>query len=338
MRRVSSLMVAVSIVAGCQLAPVARSPSPSASNSPLPSAAGTPLPSSTIALRAIIFAQDDEPALPEAREEVAIVALGQEVFVLAGYDAQGRDSNSTFIFDVAARQWRTGPALPLALNHLAAAVLEGQIYLAGGYRGDTPSGAVFALTAGRWERRASLHYPRGALGLVALDGRLYAVGGRGAQDEVGPAEAYDPGANAWRDLPEMPMPRDHVAAAAFRGRVCVAGGRFGSSTRNTARVDCWDPAAGAWVTLPSLPRPTSGATAGVLADRLLVLGGEESTAVIDLFAAYDGTHWESLGPMRAPRHGMGAAPAANRLYVCAGGNPAGLHAVATCTSITATPR
>jgi hypothetical protein len=35
---------------------------------------------------------------------------------------------------------------------------------------------------------------------------------------------------------------------------------------------------------------------------------------------------------------LGAALAANRLYVCAGGNPAGLHAVATCTSITATPR
>jgi N-acetylneuraminic acid mutarotase len=330
--------VAAAIGASCQLVPVARSPSPSASPSSPPSAAGTPLRSPAVAVRAITFTQDDAPALPEAREEVAVVALGQEVFVLAGYDAQGRDSNSTFIFDVATRQWRVGPPLPLGLNHPAAAVLEGQIYLAGGYRGNAPSGAVFTLTAGRWERRASLHYPRGALGLVALDGHLYAVGGRGAQDEVGPAEVYDPGANAWRDLPELPMPRDHVAAAAFRGRVCVAGGRFGSSTRNTGRVDCWDPAGGAWATLPSLPRPTSGAAAGVLADRLLVLGGEESTAVIDLFAAYDGTHWESLEPMRAPRHGLGVALAANRLYVCAGGNPAGLHAVATCTSITAMPR
>jgi hypothetical protein len=316
------------IVGACRpsVEPAANSAAPS---SPLVSAPLRSPPASVP--RGLI--QQDEPSLPEAREEVAVAADGQRLFVLGGYDAGGRDTNTLFVFDPGRRQWERGAVLPQALNHPAAAVLNGSVYLAGGFRGGTAVRTVYQLSeAGQWVTRAPLTHARGALGLVALGGRLYALGGR-AQNEVGPAEEYDPAADTWRDLPALPVPRDHVAVAAYRGLACVAGGRIGSASNNTERVDCWDAAARSWVSLPPLPRATSGAAAAVLGERLLVLGGEEPAGIIDLLAVYDGKAWMSPAAMRVPRHGLGAALLQGRLFACAGGTRPGLQAVATCTSV-----
>jgi len=300
---------------------------PTASSSPAAFPSRTPAASPT---PAGVFAQQDEVPMPEAREEVAVAALGERLFVLAGYDARGADTNTVYVFDARQRVWQQGPGLPVALNHPAAAALEGSLYLAGGYQGSQASPAVYRLDAGgaRWMARAPLRHPRGALGLVALKGHLYALGGR-AGSEVGQGEVYDPAADAWSDLPALLLPRNHVAAVAYHDMACVAGGR----SPNTDRVDCWDPAAARWVALPPLPRPTSGAAAAVLAGRMLVLGGEEAR-IIDLFAVYDGQRWSRPVPMRVPRHGLGAALVGDRVLACAGGTSPGLKAVSSCTSIT----
>lgn len=296
-------------------------------------AASPPARGSLPASGALGLVQQDELSLPEAREEVAVVADDARLFVLGGFDAGGRDTSTVFVFDGQRRQWERGPALPQALDHPAAAVLGGHVYLAGGFRGGAAVRTLYQLTdAGQWVTRAPLAHPRGALGLVGLGGRLYALGGR-AQDEVGPAEEYDPATDAWRDLPPLPVPRDHVAAAAYRGLACAAGGRIGSASRNTDRVDCWDAAARRWVLLPALPRTTSGAAAAVLGDRLVVLGGEEPAGIIDLLAVYDGKTWTRPAAMRVPRHGLGAALLDGRLFACAGGTRPGLQAVSACTSI-----
>ncbi len=313
--------IAVLIVAGTACGGPPASALPSVPPSRAPAASPTP---------EAVFAQQDEAPLPEAREEVAVAALGERLFVLAGYDARGADTNTVFVFDARQRSWQQGPVLPISLNHPAAAVLDSSLYLAGGYQGTRASAAVYRLDAdsARWLARAPLRHPRGALGLVGLRGHLYALGGRAA-DEVGPGEVYDPAADVWSDLPALPQPRNHVAAAAYRHMACVAGGR----SPNTDRVDCWDPAAARWVALPPLPRPTSGAAAAVLGGRLIVLGGEEAR-IIDLFAVYDGERWSSPARMRVPRHGLGAAMVGDRLLACAGGTSPGLHAVSTCTAIT----
>src|SRR5207247_528095 len=79
---------------------------------------------------------------------------------------------------------------------LAAAVVDGRLFVAGGYAGRvgwTPLATVYEYDAARnsWATRAPLRTPRGALALVALDGRLHAVGGSGAS-ATGAHEIYDP--------------------------------------------------------------------------------------------------------------------------------------------------
>ncbi len=293
-------------------APPAASPSPKAP----PSAFFIPAPTGA--------SQRAEASLPEAREEHAAAALDGRLYVIAGFDSAGRDTDSVFVYGDA---WTRGPRLPVALDHPSAAVLGGRIYVAGGFSAGSASTRTFLLVSSRWEVTASMHHARGALALVALDGRLYALGGNAGSTNVAVAEVYDPNANAWSDLPPLPNPRNHLAGFAYRGMACVAGGR----SPNTARVDCFDPRSGSWTHLPDLPLPTSGAGAAVVSDQVIVAGGEGS-AIIDQLARYDGSEWH-LDQMLVPRHGLQLAVLEGRAWACAGGTSPGLHATTVCTSI-----
>jgi len=270
-----------------------------------------------------------EAALPEAREETAAASLDGQLYVIAGFDAAGRDSDSVFVYRDG---WSRGPRLPIGLDHPAAAVVAGRLYVSGGFNAKQAMSRTYVLSGDRWETVAPLHHARGALALVSTGGHMYALGGNTAGGDVAIAEEYDPASNSWSDLPPMPRPRNHVAGFAYRGMACVAGGR----SPNTARVDCFNPTARSWTTLPDLPHPTSGAGAAVIGDQVIVGGGEDFggiSTIISQLARFDGQAWQS-DTMLVPRHGLHFAVIGGRIWACAGGTAPGLHATNTCTSIT----
>jgi hypothetical protein len=265
--------------------------------------------------------------MPEARQEVASAGLDGRLYVLGGFDTGGRSSGSVFVYD---GTWRTGPALPVAVDHPAAAVLDGRLYLAGGYAAGQASRRVFRLEGDHWTELASMRYPRGALGLAATAGLLVALGGSNGAQNVAPVEAYDPAANSWRDVGTLPAPRNHVGGFSLEGQACAAGGR----SPNSPRVDCVDPLSGAWKRLPDLPTPTSGAGAGELSGTVIVAGGEdaqESRMITQLYRLTAGA-WASE-PMLQARHGVALAQYQGRLWACGGADQPGYHAVTACTSI-----
>lgn len=227
-----------------------------------------------------------------------------------------------------------GPPLPLALDHLAAAVVGNRMYVAGGFGPGGATDQVFFLApSGReWVTAPPLHHARGGLALVALGESLYAIGGKDASGvEIPAVESYRIGAGSWKDVATLPLPRDHAAGFAYGGSVCVAGGR----TPNVARIDCFDPRSDRWNRLPDLPVATSGAGAAVYRGSIVVGGGElagEGGAIIDQLASFVGGRWRSKR-MLLPRHGLQFAPYRGRIWACGGGTAPGLNPVPDCTSI-----
>ncbi len=98
-----------------------------------------------------------------------------------------------------------------------------------------------------------------------MGGRVYAVGGRlaGLDTNLPTIEAYDPRANRWTRLPDLPDPRGGTGAAAIAGRIVSVGGESPSGTNRTV----WSlrPGASRWASLPDLPTPRHGL--GVVAFR-----------------------------------------------------------------------
>src|SRR5260370_17223740 len=115
---------------GC--APPAGSAAPTGSPTPVtaPASRSTPVASPTPATSSAQVEQRQELSLPQPREELTAAALDGTLFVIAGFDTMGHDTNTVFTYN---GSWSLGPPLPEALDHPAAAVLQGQLYVAGGF-------------------------------------------------------------------------------------------------------------------------------------------------------------------------------------------------------------
>src|SRR2546421_316704 len=117
--------------------------------------------------------QRAEPPLPEPRQEVASAATTAGLWVVGGFDRTARSTPT--VSRSAGQPGHREPALPIGLDHPAAAALGDRLYVAGGYSAGTASRRVFTVPG--LKEVAPLHHARGGLALVATGGRLYALGG-----------------------------------------------------------------------------------------------------------------------------------------------------------------
>ena len=136
----------------------------------------------------------------------------------------------SLVWPAAAQQWE--PQLPMdqPRTGLAAAVLDGQIYLLGGrdqfdavldtaVRYDPVSGQVFPLPA--------MGKARTEAAAVVFEGRIFVIGGRGAggdNDVLNDVEFYDPNDNRWRPFVSLTEKRQGLVAVANDTSIVVAGG------------------------------------------------------------------------------------------------------------------
>jgi len=317
---VAAAILVLSACAGQTSARPSPSPSPSPSTSLSPATSASPQPP-----------QRAEPSLPAAVEETAAAAAGGRLYVMGGFNAAGQSLRSVYVFDRSS--WSGGPSLPLPLDHPSAATLDDHVYIAGGHSNGRDSARVFRLDGDRWTEVAPMHFARGGHALVAAGGRLYAIGGNTAAGNVSPTEEYDPQTNAWSVRSALPHPRNHVAGFGGGGEVCGVGGR----SPNTSRVDCMFVSSGEWVqNIADVPAPTSGGGAVAFPDGDVIAAGGEDAAesrIIDQLVYLRGQSWVSAGRMLSPRHGFQLAIFDGRAWACGGGSAAGLHPVATCTSL-----
>jgi hypothetical protein len=267
-----------------------------------------------------------EPPVPVARTEVAAAVAGGEILVAGGYLADGSTTARVDLYDPARRSWRRGPDLPEPLNHAAAATVSGQPIVVGGYGASGPTRIAIRLERGAWRSLRRLPWARAAAAAVALNGRLYLVGGVTQNGLARSMLMYDATHERWMPLPG-PTPRQHLAAAAARGRVyAIAGRAFGADT-NVATVESWAPGEKAWRREPSLPEARGGTAAATIAGVIVSAGSEspqETSGAVFALDVRAGGGWSRLADLPTPRHGLGVVAFAGRLYTLAGGPQPGL--------------
>ena len=96
-----------------------------------------------------------------------------------------------------------------------------------------------------------MHTARAAAALLAVGRYLYVIGGIAGSTQIAQVERYDPATNTWRNITQMPRPRNHVAGYVNGQLACVAGGREPSTS---SAVDCLDTTTTTW--RPGIPLPT----------------------------------------------------------------------------------
>ena len=268
--------------------------------------------------------------LPTARQEVAVAALGELIYVIGGFGAAAEPVATVEAYDVAEDRWQARSPYRMPVHHAAAAVVGGRLYVVGGYTGGRVGWSRLASlheydpARDTWIARAAMPTPRGALAVAVVGDRLHALGGD-ADGVTGVHEVYDPRSDRWTSAATMPTARDHLAVVAVGGRVWALGGRASFFGTQYANVEIYDPATDSWRVGAPLPVGRGGIAAVAIGDRVYVFGGEAPLRIFNANEMYEpaGNRWVAKAPLPTPRHGVGAVVVNGRVYVPGGATSPG---------------
>ena len=223
--------------------------------------------------------------------------------------------------------WQSLPSMPTARSEIAAAALDGKIYVAGGFNRSRTIAAfeVYDPATNRWAQRSPLPDDRRYLAMAAANGMIYATGGyttRAPRVDRRDTFAYDPKSNSWRPVARMPGPRAEHLMVTLGGKIYVLGG----VGRNAQAVYVYDPKADQWNASASpLPTVRSRVGAAAVNGKLYVVGGDTQSprpsAILEIYDPKT-NRWTKGPPLPTPRAGLTAAAMGGRLHVTGGEAPA----------------
>ena len=215
-----------------------------------------------------------------------------------------------------APQWGNRAPLVEANSEMAVALLDGKIYVVGGYpstRISVDTVQVYDIKSDSW--RLTTRYPTtiNHSSAVGLDGVLYVIGGQtnaGGRSTkslyTSAVHTHDPKTGKWTARAAMPTARSAMAHAVIGGKVYVAGGR----PPRGHDFAVYDPKADAWTTLPDLPTARNHMAAVAIGGKLYVAGGRfgggfrsEINAVLEMYDPVTNI-WHTKQPMSEKRSGL----------------------------------
>ncbi|MEJ3745250.1 S8 family serine peptidase [Actinomycetes bacterium KLBMP 9797] len=196
------------------------------------------------------------PAVPTGRAKPAAAAAGGKLYVFGGWGAGGDPVATVDVFDPATGAWSTlGATNPAPTAATAVSVAGGKVYLVGGCLdgecAESDRTVVFDPASGAFSEAAK--YPQalswGSCGGIA--GKVYCAGGLSGDASTKKGWVYEPGADAWTALPDLPIDLWASAYAGASGLLVIAGGVTNNFATITNRAVAYDPTTGAWQNLPN---------------------------------------------------------------------------------------
>jgi N-acetylneuraminic acid mutarotase len=182
--------------------------------------------------------------LPAARGGFGAAVLDGRIYVVGGLPATRAADFAAY--DPERDAWTALPPLPTPRDHLAVAAAGGRIYAIGGRQvriaAVRAEVEVFDPATARWRSLGPMPTPRGGMAVAALGDRIFLFGGEGNPADprgmFADVECFDPGADRWRRLGAMPVPRHGTGGAVVGGRIHVPAGApvigFGTTPHHDA--------------------------------------------------------------------------------------------------------
>jgi N-acetylneuraminic acid mutarotase len=219
--------------------------------------------------------------------------------------------------------WTRAAPMPTARSELAAAALDGRIYVAGGIAqwGTTVAFEAYDPAMDRWEELPPLPEAVHHLAAAATNERIYITGGYTDllfSETTSRAWAYDPRARMWDRIADLPASRAAHGMAAIEGKLYVVGGVGPDSE------DLWiyDSATGRWdAARAALPTQREHLTVTVLDGKLYAVGGRWSDrgnlAALEIYDPTAGT-WTRGPDLPTARSGLTAGVLEGHVHVTGG--------------------
>jgi hypothetical protein len=285
------------------------------------------------------------PSLPQPRQDAAAAVLDGRIYVIGGFGPNSESTSTNFVLEppagtdmspapdqpippiVPLGAWTQARPIPEAVDHAAAASLDGYLYVAGGSIEKMVTNKFWRYDPieDDWVSLPPLPTPRYGAVMQAVNGKLYLIGGAASHgDDETSIEIYDPSTRSWSVIEnELPAERYAPASAMFGDEIAVVGGR-GRAEQNFTSCDLYDPKHDKWTACSSMNLARSGFGLACVDRHLFAIGGVNimtgtTTQTTEISGAnlsgwMDG-HW-----LPAPRTGMSVAVLGHTVWVIGGSN------------------
>ena len=214
-------------------------------------------------------------------------------------------------------EWKTLATMPVARQEMPTAVLNGKIYVIGGYDSDllsTNTVEVYNPATDSWAYAQPYPNVNNHNGAAVAAGKLYGFGGLTNQTFV-----YDPINDSWSEVAPMHSQHGNTAAVGvIDDKIYVAGG-----TPDEGGLEVYNPATNTWTNLASMSVARNHTGGGVINGKFYVVGGRGSVEAPTALEVYhpQTNNWSTLAPMPTGRSGIGVAVVHDELYVFGGEVP-----------------
>jgi serine/threonine protein kinase len=207
--------------------------------------------------------------IPTARSNAEAAGIDGKLYVFGGcgrnsegnHDCRVGTTNVLEVYDPQTNTWTTKAPMPTPRSDMAASVIGGKLYVAGG-RGPCPPCSAYQVLevydpdTDNWDvTKAPLPVAVTGASGAALNGKFYVTGGD-SQATAEPKRSnllmfYDPVTNKWDIGPPLPTPRGELGLEAVHGVLYAIGGVATNEESNV--VEAYDPVQNAWSTKAPLP-------------------------------------------------------------------------------------
>lgn len=232
-----------------------------------------------------------------------------------------------------APRWRSLAPVPTPRTEATAVVLDGEIYLMGGYAPPAVTVPVVEIYNPRddaWRPGPPLPLPVNHAAGAVVDDTVYVMGGYlgyalGSQFSAvaGPTDrAFALVDGSWRAIASLPEPRAAGGAAVVHGKVYVVGGVLADGS-NAGTTLVYDPGRDEWTETKGLPFPRQHLGVASARDRVFAVGGRvdllNSNVGATDYLPPGGKRWRGVADLPTWRGGLGVAVTDNGFVVAAGG-------------------
>lgn len=212
--------------------------------------------------------------------DVSAAVIGGKIYIPGGRTQSGEITDILEIYSPLEELWERGADLPVGLSGYAIVPFEGNLYLFGGWDGETYRNTVYEYNPeqDRWREMSPMSTVRGFAGAAVAGGKIYVVGGYDGRKGLTSIEVYipemeDTDAGPWSEAVPLPASRYGMGVVGLGNMIHVVGGQVGEGGSQSSLV--YSPQDGIWQEFDS-PNAKTLTNLGLvpLDTQLYLMGGQ----------------------------------------------------------------
>ena len=289
--------------------------------------------------------------LPTEREGFATAVVENKVYLIGGslyedvilgnpIDRGPWGLSTVEEYDTQTNLWRRRADMPTPRTTARAAVVDGIIYVFGGYSGKDNKiwnmklpVAVEAYNPKNdsWTRKKDMPVSRISFELGVVAGRVYLIGGStgvGAEHDIamGRVDVYNPATDMWGKARNMPTRRDPEGVAVVSNRLYVIGGwpPAAAGRQPLTVIEEYDPISRQWRQKKDMLALRYAFSTAVVRDEIYLIGGfsrqhglREYLATVAVYHPRTET-WRDIPSLPVPLRPFRAVTVSGKIYVFGG--------------------